>query len=245
MHRIQLLPLGYAFGDMELTIYPVLLQDDKELILVDCGYPEYLGKIEKKLQEMSLSLNSVTKLLITHHDHDHMGAMSAIKEKYPHIEVLCSQEQASFLTGQSKSIRLVQTEAIQGSLPEDEKKAGLAFIDLISSMKPIKEVTIVNPGDVLPCCGGVEIVDTKGHMPGHISLYIRKEKTLISGDALIIKKGKLAIALPEYAVDIKEAQESVRRLLNYDIDRIICYHGGIYDKDIRSSLLGIIRDFDS
>ena len=82
-------------------------------------------------------------------------------------------------------------------------------------------------------------------MPGHISLYIRKEKTLISGDALIIKKGKLAIALPEYAVDIKEAQESVRRLLNYDIDRIICYNGGIYDKDIRSSLLGIIRDFDS
>ena len=58
-------------------------------------------------------------------------------------------------------------------------------------------------------------------------------------------RGKLAIALLEYAADIKEAQESVRRLLNYDIDRMICYHSGICDKDIRSSLLGIIRDFDS
>lgn len=245
MHSVQLVPLGYTYGGMELSIYPALLRDEKEMILVDCGYPGYLHKIEKRLEEMSLSLRDVTKLIITHHDHDHIGAMTAMKEKYPHIQILCSEEQAPYLTGKSKSIRLVQAEAIQDSLPEEEKEAGLAFMSLISSMKPVDEVTIVAPGEVLPCCGGVEFVDTTGHMPGHISLYIREDKTLIAGDALVIKKGKLAIALPEYAVDLKAAQDAVRNLLNYDIDRILCYHGGVYDTYIRSSLLDIIRDFES
>ena len=245
MHSVHLVPLGYTYGGMELSIYPALLQDEKEMILVDCGYPGYLHKIEKRFAEMSLSLENLTKLIITHHDHDHIGAMTAIKEKYPHVEILCSKEQAPYLTGKSKSIRLVQAEAIQDSLPEDEKEAGLAFMSLISSMKPVDEVTVVAPGDVLPCCGGIEMVDTKGHMPGHLSLYIRQDKTLIAGDALVIKKGKLAIALPEYAVDLKEAQDSVRHLLDYDIDRILCYHGGVYDTYIRSSLLDIIRGFDA
>lgn len=35
---------------------------------------------------------------------------------------------------------------------------------------------------------------------------------------------------------MKEAKKSVKKLLNYDIDSAICYHGGIYNTDIKSSL---------
>ena len=65
-------------------------------------------------------------------------------------------------------------------------------------------------------------------MPGHISLYLRESKSLICGDALVIEDNKLVLANPHYTLDMEIAKKSVRKLLNYDIDKVICYHGGIY-----------------
>lgn len=50
---------------------------------------------------------------------------------------------------------------------------------------------------------------------------------------------ELVIALPQYTLDMNEARNSIKKLLNYYIDRIICYHGGIYTKDIKETLKGI------
>ena len=38
--------------------------------------------------------------------------------------------------------------------------------------------------DIFDWCGGLEVIETPGHMPGHISLYLKDSKTLICGDAL-------------------------------------------------------------
>ena len=73
-------------------------------------------------------------------------------------------------------------------------------------------------------------------MPGHISIYHKESKSLIVGDALVVENGELVIALPQYTLDMNEARNSVEKLLNYDIDRIICYHGGIYTKNITETL---------
>ena len=243
MLNLFLLPLDFDIAEIKLTIYPVVLQDDKEVVLIDCGYPHFMEKIEEELVKVGLSLSRVTKLIMTHHDHDHMGSLKEIKEKYPSIEVLCSKEQKPFITGKSKSLRLIQAELLQDTLPENQKEAGLAFISFISAVEPVKDVETVNPGDLIRCCGDVEIIDTKGHMPGHISLYVRQEKTLIAGDALVIENGKLCIAMPQFALNMKDAQDSVKALLDYDIEKVICYHGGVCDKDVRDSLLEIVSQF--
>ncbi len=93
--------------------------------------------------------------------------------------------------------------------------------------------------DYFDFCGGIEVISTPGHMPGHISIYHKESKSLIAGDALVIENEELVIALPQYTLDINEARNSVKKLLNYDIDRIICYHGGIYTKDIKEALKSI------
>lgn len=43
----------------------------------------------------------------------------------------------------------------------------------------------------------------------------------------------------KYTLDIEKAKESVKKLLSYDIDRIICYHGGVYTGDIKKALEAI------
>lgn len=79
-------------------------------------------------------------------------------------------------------------------------------------------------------------------MPGHISIYIKDSKTLIAGDALVVEDDKLTIANPQYTLDIISAKNSIKKLLNYEIDKIVCYHGGVYTKDIKKSLQNIISE---
>ena len=243
MSNIFVLPMVFQLGGMNMSYCPTILKDSNDLVLVDCGYPDSMLAIEEEMNKIGLSLNQLTKIIITHHDHDHIGALRDIKDHFPTIEVLCSKEEAPYITGRRKSLRLQQAEAEYGSLPEKEKEGSLLFQSFIASVKKVDKVATVTCGEVYPWCGGTEIVDTKGHTPGHISLYVEKEKTLLAGDALVVENGELFMAMPQFILNTQDAQDSIRDLLNYDIERIICYHGGIYDADIRKSLSRIIEDF--
>lgn len=246
MSNVFVLPIDFKMGEigeMTLTVYPTILKDDKELILVDCGYPDFMSKIEDEMKKIGLSLSQLTKIIITHHDHDHMGALRAIKEQYPSVEIICSKEESPYITGKSKSLRLLQAEAIQDTLPESEKEGAKAFQDFIASIRKVDSVTEINSGDTFSWCGGVAIVDTKGHTPGHISLYVRNEKMLIAGDALTVDNGKLCMAMPQFVLNKQDAQDSIRSLLNYDIEKVVCFHGGVCDTDVKKSLNEIIDGF--
>ncbi|MEL7647492.1 MAG: MBL fold metallo-hydrolase [Sedimentibacter sp.] len=243
MNNIFMLPITFHLDKTEIMIYPTILKDDNELIMIDCGYPDSVPKLENAMHKIELSLNQLTKIIITHHDHDHMGALREIKQRYPAVEILCSKEEAPYITGQRKSLRLQQAEAIQDTLPESEKEYGKQFQNFLASVQKVDEVTVIKTGDILPFCGGIEVIDTKGHMPGHISLYIEKEKVLISGDALVVEGEKLCMAMPQYVLNMQDAQDSIRKLQNYDIEKIICYHGGLYKSDVKGSLKEIIESF--
>ena len=91
-----MLPITLHLDKTEIMIYPTFLKDDNELIMIDCGYPDSVSKLENAMHKIGLSLNQLTKIIITHHDHDHMGALREIKERYPVIEILCSKEEAPY-----------------------------------------------------------------------------------------------------------------------------------------------------
>ncbi len=243
MSCITVLSLQFYDGHQSFPLYLSVLKDHDGLVLVDCGYPGFSPEIEKALAQAGLRMADVSKLIITHHDHDHMGAMKEILDKYPAIEVISSKAQKPYLTGEKPSLRLVQAEQLQASLSAKEKADGERFMKLLRTIGTVKPVTTVNDGDILPVCGGLEVIDTSGHMPGHISLYLIREKTLITGDALAMYKGRLSIANPGYALDLPMAVESVRKLLSFDIEKLICYHGGVYDGDIPAALKQIIAEY--
>lgn len=134
MNNIFILPITFHLDTTEFVINPTLLKDDNELILIDCGYPDSLLNIENEMNKNGLSLSQLTKIIITHHDHDHMGALRDIKDRYPAVEILCSKEEAPYITGLRKSLRLQQAEAIQEILPESEKEGGLQFQNFIASI---------------------------------------------------------------------------------------------------------------
>ena len=242
MNRLTVLEIKFDFNGSSNVIYPVVLSDEREVVLIDCGYPKFLPLIKADAEANGIDISKLTKIIITHHDFDHMGALAEFKREYPHIKVLSSIDDEKYISGKEKSLRLQQAESIYDNLPEDQKENAKQFQQFIESIENVQVDVCLRDKDSFSWCGGVEIVATPGHMPGHISIYIKDSKTLISGDALVVEDDKLAIANPQYTLDIAEAKNSIKNLLNYEIDRIICYHGGMYTEDIKGALERIVSD---
>lgn len=241
MNKLDVLEIRFMHNGVENIIYPVVISDEHEMILIDCGYPHFLPLIKEAFERKALDINKLTKVIITHHDFDHMGSLAQIKREYPNVKILASIHDAKYINGEEKSLRLQQAETLYDQLPKEEKESAKLFHNMLESIENVDVDIELRNKDFFEWCGGIGIIETPGHMPGHISIYIREIKTLVSGDALVVEDGVLAIANTQYTLDMSMAKNSIKELLNYDIDQIICYHGGIYTKDIKKSLKLILN----
>ena len=235
------LSLKFDNNSMIMRISPALILSGEDKILVDVGIPGIVALLEEALSTEGVKLGDLTHIIITHHDHDHFGALAEIIRRHPHIKVVASAIDAPYLEGDKKSLRLAQAEAIYDSLPEERKEWARNFQAYLASIEPVKVDVKVNDGDAVDQAGDVIIVSTPGHMPGHISVYVKGDKTLVAGDALIVEGGALKMANPQYSFDLEGAVKSAEKMLGYDIERIICYHGGAISENVKAALSAIIK----
>jgi glyoxylase-like metal-dependent hydrolase (beta-lactamase superfamily II) len=220
------LKIDFSYGGRR-SIYPALLCDEHDRILVDCGYPGFLPKLERSAAEAGVPFGEITGIVVTHHDYDHYGALREILEKYPHIRAMSSDFDAPFIDGTKQSLRVSRIMEIWESLSDSARDAAKTLKKKLDAAKPAPISLTLRNGDVMSWCGGTEIIATPGHMPGHISLYVRALKTVITGDALVVAHGKLRVSDIHHAVDPKAARDSARKLLEMDAEKFICYHGGV------------------
>lgn len=234
------LNLKFDNRGMVMRISPALIISGEDKILVDVGIPGVVPLLEEALSTEGVGLGDLTHVIITHHDHDHFGALAEIIRLYPQIKVVASEIEVPYLEGKEKSLRLVQAESIYDTLPEERKEWARQFHDYLSRIEPVSVDVKVKDGDVIDSAGEVVIVATPGHMPGHISVYVKGDKTLVAGDALIVEGEQLKIANPQYSLDIEGTVKSAEKMLSFEIDRIICYHGGAYIGHVKEALSAII-----
>lgn len=236
MNKIAILKIDMEVNGFLSTLHPVIVSDDQEMVLFDCGHNGAIDQLNNKALAAGFDLKRLTKVIITHHDHDHMGSLADLKRQYPWVNVYASAVEAEYIRGEVKSVRLQQAQEQLELLPEDQKEHAQKRIDMLRLIEPVEVDGILEDGDVIDVCGGVEVVATPGHLPGHISLYLRDFKTMIAGDALVVADGKLYRANPRFTLDKDEAYTSARRFINYAIDTLICYHGGAITENIKESL---------
>jgi glyoxylase-like metal-dependent hydrolase (beta-lactamase superfamily II) len=239
------LEVNFNFNGQQNQIYPVIIQDGSENILVDCGYAGFLPLIENAAQLYGISLQNLTGVIITHHDVDHMGGLFELKEKYPSVKIYSSPLEKDYINGRAKSLRLVQAENMFDQLPEEYKQAALDFQKMLKQVRPVS-VDITISEDVLsPILHKIKVIHTPGHMPGHISLYLPESKILIAADALVFENGEFDIANPNFTLDLPEAIRTIQKLQQFDIDEIVCYHGGVIRCNIQSKLSRLIAKYCS
>ena len=150
------------------------------------------------------------------------------------VEVLASELEKPYIQGERRLVKLTPEaiararESLPPDVPEQWRKA---FIAMLENPPKAPVDRTVSDGEQLPYCGGITVIDTRGHTPGHISLYHRLTRTLIAGDAMVVADGKLFGPSPQFTLDLDLATRSLRKLTQYDIAAVICYHGGLYRGD--------------
>ncbi|MCK9911855.1 hypothetical protein MXD81_22055, partial [Microbacteriaceae bacterium K1510] len=85
------------------------------------------------------------------------------------------------------------------SLPEEVRQKAL---ELCENPPKAKVDRVLTDGEELPYCGGIRVIFTPGHTPGHISLYLQQSKTLVAADAMIVWDGVLRGPVQQTTLDM-------------------------------------------
>jgi ribonuclease/clavin/mitogillin len=87
---------------------------------------------------------------------------------------------------------------------------------------PIDEI---DDGAVISTEGAtLQAVFTPGHAPDHLCYYLREEKALFTGDVVL---GAGTTVIPDGTGDLGQYMNSLRRLLELDVERIYPAHGPV------------------
>lgn len=235
------LELISSFLGQEYVLNPCVLRGKEGIFLIDCGYEGSAKQLSEQLARYGIGLNELSGIIISHEDIDHMGALYEIKEEVPFVKIYTSEIEAPYLTGEKKSLRLQQAESLRSTISEEFMEWATAFEESLNAVKRVPvDFTF---GFDAHFYDRIRIINTPGHTPGHISIYLPEERILLANDALVLEDGKLEIANPHFSLDLSQALNSVRKLVALKIDKVICYHGGETTQNISGQLETLIEKY--
>lgn len=226
----EALELTAAFLTMKSTIHPVILWEGREGVsLFDTGFPGQLPAIESGMAARGVKLKDVRRIFVTHQDLDHIGSAEAVQAATG-ADVYAHAAEKPYIEGEKRLAKIdpARFEDRLKEMPEElRQKARL----MMSSPPTVKVLRVLQGGEKLPFHGGIDVIATPGHTPGHVCYYVKSLHLLIAGDALRVENGELVGPSPTATPDMSAATASLKNLLPYRIEAVLCYHGGYFDKD--------------
>jgi glyoxylase-like metal-dependent hydrolase (beta-lactamase superfamily II) len=225
---VEALELSAGSATGQRIVHPTLIWDDDTVVLVDAGFPGQLQQIREAMGRAGISFDRLDKVIITHQDIDHIGGLpDIIRESSHKVEVLSHDEEKPYIEGRKPLIKMnrERLSKLLLSLPEERRRQTEA---LFANLPKANVDTTVADEEVLPYCGGITVIFSPGHTPGHICLYLNQSKILVTGDALVVVDGELRGPNPQVTYDMNTALKSLKKLTQYDVETVICYHGGVY-----------------
>ena len=234
--NIEIVEISINLNGKLNTVCPVLIKDNDGIALIDTGYPGQLQQIREAAENAGMNYNEINRVILTHHDLDHIGCLAAIVNDLPgKVEVISHELEKPYVQGEITPLKMAQMEARLDSLNEQMKSLyeGMKRGYFISTAKVDRTV---GDGDQIPFYGGIKIIHTPGHTHGHISLYLKRIKTLIAGDIMFCEEGRLVAPPPSANFNNTQAKESIKKLTEFDIEKVICYHGGFFGDNPNQSI---------
>jgi glyoxylase-like metal-dependent hydrolase (beta-lactamase superfamily II) len=197
---------------------PYLLLDPDGLTLIDAGLPGSHRKILRYLAGLGYTPQDLKRILITHADFDHVGGLAALKAA----------------TGARVYASPVEARAIaegHASRPlKPRRRITKLLFDLLAGLfkpAPVQVDEFLSDGQILPVLGGLRVVETLGHTPGHISLFAPSAGVLFCGDSIVSEETGLRGSRGANNWDQARSDESVRKQAALGA-RILCSgHGPV------------------
>jgi glyoxylase-like metal-dependent hydrolase (beta-lactamase superfamily II) len=189
----------------------ILRDDDGQVTLVDMGITRSGPKVMAALASIGSGPSDVTRLVLTHAHPDHAGGAAYVAEQ----------------TGQEFGIHEADADfARDGVSPPRDRSFLLGR--LLSRSKngfpPVSVGETFTDGQVIPFAGGIHVVHTPGHSPGHVSLLLPDSGVLITGDAIFNVRG-LRWPIKSFCTDFRMTKQTAVRLAELEYTTAAFTHG--------------------
>ncbi len=219
---MQAAPGVYAIRAVGSTAY---LLGGIALTLVDTGGPGSTPRILDTIRRLARQPHDLTRILLTHVDLDHAGALTGLVEAtgarvYAHPE----------------GVRRIAA----GDVPRGEHGLRSSWVALRRLFAPVRPVAVGEPladGAVLPVLDGLEVIFTGGHSPDQTVYFLRQPRVLLAGDLLRNERGRLEAAPGPTPAERAQTVVALRRLAVLDPLAILPGHGPTYRDNIAVRLI--------
>ncbi|WP_458126822.1 MBL fold metallo-hydrolase [Paenibacillus sp. Z3-2] len=202
------------------VIHPILIRDEETAVLIDTGFPGQYDDLRIAFEKIGMPISQLKAVILTHQDMDHIGCLPEIlQECGSQVKTYAHELDKPYIEGQLPLLK-------DGHLEHPPKG---------------KVDETVTDGQELSFCGGIRIIHTPGHTPGHISLYLKQSKTLIAGDSMYSVNGMLGGIHEPTTLDIETARFSLKKYTELDITSVVCYHGGLSHRNVNEQISGLYK----
>ncbi len=204
---------------------------DGSVTLVDCGIDKAPPKIVAALAAMGKHPQDVTRIVLTHVHPDHAGGAAEMSEQTG-APVLVHQGDAD--AGRAGQVL---------TRPDRNYLAGRIFDRLNrGKFKPFEVGEELYDDQVLEVGGGLRVVHTPGHSPGHVSLLHESTSLLITGDAIFNWKRRGMRWAPKFLCsDFRLTQQTAHVLGELDYDVAAFTHGAEIRGRAREQIRGFLN----
>jgi glyoxylase-like metal-dependent hydrolase (beta-lactamase superfamily II) len=245
-NNVEMLELETILANGPGIINPVIVWDEKDVVLFDAGLPDMGAIFRETASNTGVPFERLNKVLITHSDMDHIGSLAQIINiPREGITVFAHKEEKPYIECDLQPVRVKQMEVSVSNATGTLRKQLETMTENLKKNYRIFKANVdksVEDGEVLPYCGGITCIYTPGHTPGHTSYYLEQFKLLIAGDILQIVNGSL-VECPDFTILDKEAHiASLKKLSKYEIDKVVCYHGGLFHGNVSQRIAEIASE---
>lgn len=205
------------------------LDADGQVTLVDCGLSRAPRRIVEALAGIGRTPADVTRIVLTHAHFDHAGGAHEMVQRTPVTGVDMHEADVPFAL------------AGHNATPADSTMGRLLSRGPTARFTPFPVVTELVDGQLIDVAGGLRVVHTPGHTPGHISLLHEGSSVLITGDAIFNMGSRMRWPTAALCTSHRQNQQSAHVLGELEYGVAAFTHGPEIRDNAREAVRGFLR----
>ena len=194
-----------------------LVEDGKDLTLIDTLGDDHPFLVLAAIRQLGRSITDLKRIWLTHAHFSHLCGLRALK-RLSGATVASHQWEAGIISGERKAQRV-------SIVPKRPLRAYYPFqIGLALGLGDHKTCEVDEPLVDGHEAGGLTVMHTPGHTPGHLGFWSEKTKVLLSGDA-IVTWPEVAAGWDSFTLDEQARRDSLRKMARLAPKKVGVGHG--------------------
>ncbi|MGH8970181.1 MAG: MBL fold metallo-hydrolase [Actinomycetes bacterium] len=203
------------------------VEADDQVTLVDAGTKRAPRRLIAALSHIGVSPSDVTRIIATHAHPDHVGGLATVRGRTG-ADVAVHERDAAYVREGKGPV--LDRSTLGGRLMRRNRG---------STPTPVDEE--LRDGQLLDVAGGLRVLHTPGHSPGHVALLHEPSGVLVTGDSIWNMLGRMTWSLPALCTDVAMTKQTAHVLGELDYRVAAFTHGPEIREGAREAVRGFLR----